>query len=324
MSSPPLARRLARILAADPGDAGGAPRDREATVSAMARALRARKRRRARKVWLGGLAAVAAAAFGLFVATHHPARPAIAAAPVPVLQPAVIADEVSGGVLVLSKGSTSPVFNGMPLREGDHLLALLDGHATLALATGTRLAVAGGGDVALLSEGFDQNLRPRRGQRARGRREAPSRRALRHPDRGRRGRGAGDFLPRRDGSSGSEVRQRNDDSRRRLRGRRDRARCGGAVRRSPRRVLALGVRRVARGTGGRLRLPHARAGRPVAPSLGGWSGGAVRARDPERFCSRGRCRPSVAATCEVRSRPSIACCLGTRPARSPRVPPWSG
>jgi hypothetical protein len=123
----------------------------------MARSLRARKRRRARNVWLGGLAATAAAAFGVFVATHHPARSPIAtSAPVPAPPPAVIASEVSGGVLLLSRGSTGPVFNGTPLREGDHLLALLDGHATIALATGTRLSVEGGGDVALLSQGSTQ------------------------------------------------------------------------------------------------------------------------------------------------------------------------
>jgi hypothetical protein len=139
----------------DPDDRGGAPNDREATVNAMARALRARKQRRRRTAWLGSFAA-AAAGIGALVALHRAPRPVAASTPAAVQAPAVVANELSGGVLVLSKGSSRPVFDGMPLGEGDHLIALLDGRATIAQATGTRLSVEGGGDVALLSQGSTQ------------------------------------------------------------------------------------------------------------------------------------------------------------------------
>jgi ferric-dicitrate binding protein FerR (iron transport regulator) len=154
--SPPLTERLARVLASE--SEGALPTtDRDATVKAMAHALKARRRRRSRRIGYGGVAAAAAVAFGILGAArgHAPgsaARSATAPAPVP----AVMTAEASGAVLVMSGGRTSAAVDGMPLGPGDRVLAMLDGRATLALATGTRLSMEGGGDVAILSEGAVQ------------------------------------------------------------------------------------------------------------------------------------------------------------------------
>jgi hypothetical protein len=160
MSGPPLARAIARILADDWSESSGAPINREATVRGMVLALRTRKRRRLRHLRLGGLVAAAAAAAvavgAVGAARHRMQGPAMQATARPETVSAVIDDSVSGGVLVLSNGRTRPVFDGMPLETGDHVLALLDGHATIALATGTRLAVEGGADVAMLTRGPTQ------------------------------------------------------------------------------------------------------------------------------------------------------------------------
>src|SRR4029077_5092143 len=127
--------------------------DREATVRGMVLALRARKRRRLRHLRLGGLVAAAAAAAVAVsaggAARHRMPGPATQATARPETVSAVIDDSVSGGGLLLPNGRPRPVFDGRPLETGDHVLALLEGHATIALATGTRLAVEGGGDVAM-------------------------------------------------------------------------------------------------------------------------------------------------------------------------------
>jgi ferric-dicitrate binding protein FerR (iron transport regulator) len=154
--SPPLAESLARILANEPE--GTVPTtDREATVRAMARALKARKRRRSRRVWWSGLAAAAAIGAVIFGAARGRAPESVARTAMPPASvPAVVAGEAFGAVLVMSSGRTSPVEEGMVLGSGDRLVALLDGHATIALATGTRLSVEGGADVGILSEGAMQ------------------------------------------------------------------------------------------------------------------------------------------------------------------------
>lgn len=157
-----LAQRLARVLARDLPDEVPLPDDRDATVSAMQRALRARRVGRARTRWLGGIAAAAAIALGTFGALRGPtSAPPVAAAPVAPAE--VVAQHVSGGVLVFSGGRTDPLLDARAIGAGDHVLALLDGQATLALASGTRLSVAGGGDVALLSGGPTQIFELRTG-----------------------------------------------------------------------------------------------------------------------------------------------------------------
>jgi hypothetical protein len=150
-----LARRLARVLALGLPDEVSLPDDRDATVRAMQRALRARRVGRRRTRWLGGVAAAAAIALGAFGALRHP-TPGATAAPALPAPAEVLAEHVAGGVLVLSGGHTDPLRDTRAVGAGDHVLALLDGQATLALASGTRLSVAGGGDVALLSGGPTQ------------------------------------------------------------------------------------------------------------------------------------------------------------------------
>ena len=157
MSGPFLARRLARILSRDPTESAPVPHDRDATIGAMQRALGARRRRRAGTQWVvGGLAAAAAIALGTLGVTHRHSIPPAANSTPADPSAEVVADHVSGGVLVLSNGHTSRVFDGMPIGTGDHVLALLDGSATIGLSTGTRLSIEGGGDVALLSGGATQ------------------------------------------------------------------------------------------------------------------------------------------------------------------------
>jgi hypothetical protein len=157
-----LAQCLARVLAHDLPDEVPLPDDRDATVRAMQRALRARRVGRARTRWLGGVAAAAALALGTFGALHRPtSAPPVAAAPVAPAE--VVAKHVSGGVLLFSGGRTDPLLDARAIGAGDHVLALLDGQATIALASGTRLSVAGGGDVALLSGGSTQIFELRTG-----------------------------------------------------------------------------------------------------------------------------------------------------------------
>jgi ferric-dicitrate binding protein FerR (iron transport regulator) len=153
MTGPLLARRVARVLSRDLLEDAAAPNDRDLTVAAMQRALRARRTRRKQARWLGGVAAAAAIALASLAAfqRHVPGAVANATAPAPAAE--IVAEDVSGGVLMLSDGHTSPLFDGKAIGTGDHVLALLDGHATIALVTGTRLSVAGGGDLALLSGG---------------------------------------------------------------------------------------------------------------------------------------------------------------------------
>ncbi len=157
MTGPLFARRLARVLATELPDTIPPPDDREATVRAMKLALQARGKRRARVRWAGGIGAAAAVVLGVFGAARRPPAPqstAVVAAPVAPTD--VVVEHESGGVLVQSGGRTSPLVDSKPLGTGDHVLALLDGRATIALETGTRLSVAGGGDVVLLSAGATQ------------------------------------------------------------------------------------------------------------------------------------------------------------------------
>jgi hypothetical protein len=107
--------------------------------------------------WLGGVAAAAAVVLGVFVASRsHAVAPIASAAP---LRPDAVVEHVShvsGGVLVQSAGRTTPLLGSKPIATGDHVLALLDGQAAVTLASGTRLSVAGGGDLALLDAGPTQ------------------------------------------------------------------------------------------------------------------------------------------------------------------------
>jgi hypothetical protein len=155
MTSPLFARRLARVLARGVPETASPPDDRDATVGAMRLALRARRTRRVRMRWLGGLGAAAAVLLGVFVAARrHPAPPTANATP--FVGPDAVVEHVSGGVLVQSGGHTSPLLGSKPIGTGDHVLALLDGQAAVTLASGTRLSVAGGGDLALLDAGPTQ------------------------------------------------------------------------------------------------------------------------------------------------------------------------
>jgi hypothetical protein len=125
----------------------------------MASRLRARRRRHTLRVWTGvatAMAAAAAAAFVIVQRSGHTVPAAVEAAVEPVATAGAVAHDVSGGVLALSSGRATPMVEGMALETGDHLLTLLDGHVTLALPTGTHLAVEGGGDVAILSQGPTQ------------------------------------------------------------------------------------------------------------------------------------------------------------------------
>ncbi len=151
-----FARRLARVLSRDLPEEVPLPEDRDETVRRMERALRGRKVRRARARWSVGSGAAAAVALATFGAIHHHTSGLAPSASAPVAPAEVVAEHVTGGVLVASGGHTNQLFDAKAIGTGDHVLALLDGQATIALATGTRLSVAGGGDVALLSSGSTQ------------------------------------------------------------------------------------------------------------------------------------------------------------------------
>jgi ferric-dicitrate binding protein FerR (iron transport regulator) len=159
VNAPPFAKGLARLLANEPDSRAGSVFNREATVAAMALRLRARRRRRVLRAWAGTAFATAAAAAALFVAVpraRHAAAPVVEASGKPPSGAAIIADEVSGGVLRVSNGHATPTVSGSALETGDHVLTLLDGRVTIALPTGTHLAVEGGADVAILSDGATQ------------------------------------------------------------------------------------------------------------------------------------------------------------------------
>jgi hypothetical protein len=154
MTGPTLARRIANVIARGLPESAVTVHDRDATVRAMRLALRRRRARRMQLRWLGAIAVAAAVLLAIGTMSHRHRDAAVATAPQPPME--AVAEQVSGGVLVLSGGRTSPLVDHRPIAMGDHVLALFDGHATIAFPTGTRLTVSGGGDVALLTTGETQ------------------------------------------------------------------------------------------------------------------------------------------------------------------------
>jgi hypothetical protein len=153
MTMPPLAKALARLLADDPADTEVLPGNREDTIAEMTRRIRTRRRRRSASRWLAATStAAAAAAAMLVIGLHRSGAPAHGG----VDRVAVVAARPSGGVLVVSGGHATPLHDGARLDTGDHVLTLLDGGVAMALSTGTRLAIEGGSDVAILNHDATQ------------------------------------------------------------------------------------------------------------------------------------------------------------------------
>lgn len=191
-SDPPsLVRHAAGVLAADARRAEPLQDDVvEAAVAATAKAIRARVAARRRAQWAIAVGAAAAVVAGVVAtaalsaqrgrsreavlaastgagaaastgpSTSAAARPAANAnasasangAPAGEAGRATLAG-VEGGVLAVDGAVTSRAANGAAAHAGERFVALQDGHATLLLATGTRITLEAGGDLAWLEQG---------------------------------------------------------------------------------------------------------------------------------------------------------------------------
>jgi len=168
MSSKPPAvvRRAAALLAADARRFEPVSQtDADAAVDAAARAIRARVVRRARRRWALGAGAAAAAVLAIVGANRalHRSPDARGAAVAAggatsatnggAAPPSAVLAGVHGSVLAVSGGETSRVVEGRAAKAGDRFVALRDGGAALALSSGTRLTLEGGGDLVWLEQG---------------------------------------------------------------------------------------------------------------------------------------------------------------------------
>jgi ferric-dicitrate binding protein FerR (iron transport regulator) len=132
--------------------------DRARAIGAIEAALAAKARRKLRlRFAIGGACAAAAAALltvGAIATQRDSARVAGTSSPASSIaegsSPAPVVVGQSGDVRVVSPaGASSAPSAGAALAHGSHLVARHGGHAILAFATGTRLTVDDGGDVAV-------------------------------------------------------------------------------------------------------------------------------------------------------------------------------
>jgi hypothetical protein len=142
-SGPLFARLAGKVLVDAPPAASVARADRAQTIDVIGRALREKARRKRLRVRLFyGVAAAAVLGAGATrwaTSPHEPPRSALSGA----------ARSVEGAVTVTFDGRARPLVEGTTVGAGDRIAAREDSRAVLALTTGTRLVVEGGGDFAI-------------------------------------------------------------------------------------------------------------------------------------------------------------------------------
>ncbi len=126
--------------------------DRRAAISAIETAIRMRAQRRSRARLVYGLSAAAAvvlaASAGALVARRH----ADATVTASTAAPAATITTVSGDGVVVDGETTSTA----ALAKGGHVAVRAGGHATIALPTGTELALGDRGDLGVVEQGRSQ------------------------------------------------------------------------------------------------------------------------------------------------------------------------
>jgi ferric-dicitrate binding protein FerR (iron transport regulator) len=139
MNSPRYARIVARLLAEEPltsvelSDA-----KRAQAIDVIAQALVAKTRRRARRVWISGLASVAAAGLLGYAGVEQfaPSGPAHSVQAV-----SAVVRPTGSGSAILDQAGKQALVSPLSLPQGGRLVASGTGGASVRLSTGTELAV---------------------------------------------------------------------------------------------------------------------------------------------------------------------------------------
>ncbi|HEY8076478.1 MAG TPA: FecR domain-containing protein, partial [Labilithrix sp.] len=123
--------------------------DRRAAINAIESAIRVRAQRRSRSRVVYGVAAAAAVLFavggGALLARRGSDATRVAATP-------TASATVSGDGVVVDGASATTA----PLAQGGHVAVREGGHATVALSTGTELALGDRGDLGVVEDGRSQ------------------------------------------------------------------------------------------------------------------------------------------------------------------------
>lgn len=166
MNAPQFAERASRLLATAHSGDGPAPSeaDRARAIAAIEDALVARRTRRSRqRAAFGALAVAAVMAAGVGVAVlarHDQGRVAAPSPAAPAARERGVVS-VTGhanavGATVEHDGKSAPFVDGVVVARGSRVVARSDGGVTLALSTGTKLSLAQGAELDLVSDGAAQ------------------------------------------------------------------------------------------------------------------------------------------------------------------------
>jgi hypothetical protein len=142
MNSPRYARIVARLLAEEPLTSVELSDSKRAqAIDVIAQALVAKTRRRARRVWISGLASVAAAALLGYAGVQQFA----ALGPAHSVQAvSAVVRPTGSGSAILDQAGTQALVSPLSLPQGGRLVAGGTGGASVRLSTGTELAVEHG------------------------------------------------------------------------------------------------------------------------------------------------------------------------------------
>ncbi len=174
MTQPLYARWAGRFLGANAEEPAPVDeREREAAIGAIERAIREKRRQKARTRWAIRLSAAAAAILCIGLGanayrTHGSASGSSASASVSASTPAtVVASEAAplsivgtasglGATISTGPGATFALTDGAHIAPGHRIVARGRSRASLAFSTGTQLTVENGGDLAVVEEGRSQ------------------------------------------------------------------------------------------------------------------------------------------------------------------------
>lgn len=148
-SSPRLAKNAARALAQESVDVAGSSPERTRTIEAIRTALAARSRRRRAVKW--AIPSVAAAAVIVAVVGWRSSESRRTVAATTAGAPAISVEAVRGDVFVERNGARVPLGALRELAFGERIVAL-QGEATLALVSGTKVDIGQHSSVVLTDE----------------------------------------------------------------------------------------------------------------------------------------------------------------------------
>jgi hypothetical protein len=167
MTIPFYARIAGRLLAREESNAVPPPSavDRADAISAIERAIAARRQARRRNRWLGVLSSAAAVALvaggAVYEMRHH--SQAVASSPATQshgpAETQVVGYTVTGAASVVSSGASAPLSERRTLPAGSRVVTPAGGHVMLAFATGTDVALGEAADMTIADEGATQSLR---------------------------------------------------------------------------------------------------------------------------------------------------------------------